>query len=295
MRTLGSRMASVLFLALLLAVATLGFVGCGNQNTTTTDETTQTGEEPAAPEDVVTKFFRAVEKQDASALAGLFDSESLKQIKETLGKDYKSIIKDFFFADMPDTVKFKSLKFDSEIDGKEATVDVIKGKITYKDESGNPATEDLLASDETLTFFLVKEKGKWYISVDTFPDLIATYDIPEPDTNTNTNTNPNPQPAAEYVVCPDCYGSGGWEVGADTTCPYCNEAGVQDVQDYCYDCDGSGVLYDEYGNAWTCDTCGGSGLIWDWVACDYCGGSGLVTGSTWVVCETCEGSGWVLR
>lgn len=301
MRDLKSRMLLVVFLAMLLVAALVGFAGCGTKSeSTSTDGDTQE-EEEATPEDVVVKFFRAIEKQDAKALVGLFDPDSLDEIKYALGNEYRSLVGEYFFGDMPEDVKFKNLKFDTDIDGKEAVVDLIKGKVVYTDEYGDEATEDLMDSEDTVTFYLVKVKGEWYISIDTFPDLIAEYDIPETetetdtDTDTGTNPNPDPQPTAEYVTCPDCAGWGGWEVGADTTCYYCNGSGVQDVQDYCYVCGGSGVLYDEYGDAWECDTCGGSGMIWDWVPCEYCGGTGLITETGWVVCETCEGTGWILE
>ncbi len=301
MRDLKSRTLLVVFLAMLLLVALVGFAGCGNKSTGTTTSGEEQEEEEATPEDVVVKFFRAVEKQDAKALAGLFDPDSLDEIKDALGSEYRSLIGDYFFADMPEDVKFKSLKFDTDIEGKEAVVDLMKGKVVYTDEYGDEATEDLMDSDDPVTFYLVKVKGEWYISIDTFPDLIAEYDIPDtaptdttPDPNPNPNPDPNPQPTAEYVTCPDCAGWGGWEVGADTTCYYCNGSGVQDVQYYCDVCGGNGYYYTENGS-FECEYCGGTGLIWDWAPCEYCGGSGLVSETSWAVCETCEGTGWILQ
>ena len=158
---------------------------------TSTDGDTQE-EEEATPEDVVVKFFRAIEKQDAKALVGLFDPDSLDEIKYALGNEYRSLVGEYFFGDMPEDVKFKNLKFDTDIDGKEAVVDLIKGKVVYTDEYGDEATEDLMDSEDTVTFYLVKVKGEWYISIDTFPDLIAEYDIPETETETGP---PTPTPA----------------------------------------------------------------------------------------------------
>lgn len=279
MRYLVCKAALALFLALLLAVGMAAFTGCGNKADTT--DTAGDEEEAANPEDTVARFFRAVERQDASAVAGLFDAESLDRIKESLGSGYKDSIAEFFFADMPEGVKFKSLKYDTEVDGKEATVEVVKGKLAYIDEYGDEISEDLVDTGEPLVFRLIKVKGKWYVSVETFPDLLAEYD--------ETGT-----PSGDLAACPDCGGEGGWYQGDEALCSYCNGTGVQDVQDVCYNCGGAGDVEGGDGR-YTCDVCGGSGLTWDWVACEYCGGTGLAGEAVWIPCGTCDGTGWVPR
>lgn len=297
MKDLRSRTLLTVFLAVVLLLASMAFAGCGSKSTTiTTGEEEQDQDEGASPEDVAAKFFRAVEKQDAGALAGLFDPDSLEEIKDAMGSDYRSAIEEFFFEGVPYDVDFKGLKYDTEIDGKEATVEVVKGTVTYTDEYGDEATEDVRDWEDVMVFHMVKVKGEWYISVATFPDLVAEYDIPDTGTDTtiNPNPNPNPQPAAEYVTCPDCGGWGGWEIGTDTACFYCNGSGVQDVQYYCDVCGGEGYYYTENG-AFECEYCGGTGILWDWAPCEYCGGTGLATETYWVDCETCGGSGWVLQ
>jgi DnaJ-class molecular chaperone len=86
----------------------------------------------------------------------------------------------------------------------------------------------------------------------------------------------------ESETCPDCAGSGqAWD-----TCTAC--AGQGSYEEYvwseCGDCNGSG----EQGGS-LCYACYGAGMIegWDWVTCNSCNGSGMEL----TTCDPCGGTG----
>ncbi len=160
----GLRKMLAFALAAVLALAALGLAGCGN------DGDDKNGG-AADPEDVVESFFEALEEQDTSALMELFDADSLEELQDDLGSSYKSDLKDYFFSWMPEDAEFKGLKYDSDIDGKEAEVEVTKARVTYEDDYGDSASVDIATSDEPITFELVKGKNGWFLSLDSFPDL----------------------------------------------------------------------------------------------------------------------------
>jgi len=120
----------------------------------------------AAPEDTVNTFFKALQTKDIDLLLSTIDPEAVKEFESTMGSDYKELFEEFFFALMPDDLKFDNVKYDTKIDGDEATVKVVGGTVSFTDPmTGEKVTEDAEQGDvETLD--LVKVDGKWYLTGD---------------------------------------------------------------------------------------------------------------------------------
>lgn len=151
-----------LALASLLALTALGLTGCGKDD----------GKGGAAdPEDVVESFFEALEDQDISAIMELIEPGELEELQDDLGSGYKSDLKDYFFDWMPDDAAFKGLKYDTDVDGAEAEVEVARARVVYEDEYGDEVSVDVATSDEPIAFELVKGKNGWYLSTGSFRDI----------------------------------------------------------------------------------------------------------------------------
>jgi len=280
--------AAVLAAISLLFILSLAALGCGSSGTSTA--TNDESEQEASPEDTVDRFFEALEKLDVEMLVDMVAPASVEELEKAYGKDYEDTLAQYFFEGSPNQ-KFSGLKYTTDVNGKKAEVEVVKGKVTYKDEDGEKVTEDVVPKGQDLIFQMVKYKGEWYISLTaTFPDLIAAE--PEPGPSPASQPAPQPQPSPEYTVCPDCGGEGGFYIDVGGECPTCFGSGVLDVQDYCPDCGGTGWVEGGDGS-YPCDYCGGTGMIWDWVTCGDCGGSGIISEYDFETCARCGGSGWI--
>ncbi len=290
--------ASILILLALLAVFTSLAVGCGssNQGNTTNTEDEQLSAEEAA-EGTVNRFFRAVNNLDSGMLAMTFDPQDVKDYEDETGKTFESLIEEYWFGEGEPTT-FKSLKYDVEIDGKEATVTVTKGKVSYMGGDGQEVTENITREDG-ISFNLIKVGDRWYIAMSSFPDLTTgtastTTPTPTPAPTPQPTPAPKPAPSPTYTECPtcggsgyvacwDCGGEGGYYVDYDEVCPDCGGSGTY----ICWYCGGYGVV-EEGDGVYTCEVCGGSGYSW----CGLCGGSGFIGGEYWESCPTCGGSGY---
>lgn len=124
------------------------------------------GDGAASPEATVDNFLRALETKDIDLLLTIIDPEAVKEFEDNMGSGFKELFEEFFFALMPDDLKFNNVQYDTKIDGDEATVKVVGGTVSYTDPmTGEKVTEDAEKGDvETLD--LVKVDGKWYLTGD---------------------------------------------------------------------------------------------------------------------------------
>ena len=247
------------------------------------------------PEATANKFFAAVGDGDVDAIIATFDRGLVKDLKDTYGSDYKQAVDDFFFAATSDA-KFSGLKFQTTVTGDEATVTVVEGTVTYRDEDGKKVTEPVTEADEVF-LDLVKSGNDWFIDGSSFADILYQSTSNSSDTNTTVGPvtppvippdyTPNPEPYATatqcyncggygVVACSVCGGEGGYNTEVQSVCPTCG--GTTD----CYNCGGWGYFED----GWPCEVCGGTGY------CPTCGDSGVINEMIWNSCYGCGGSGY---
>lgn len=122
------------------------------------------------PQATVNDLYKALEKRDSSAVVALVDTSELSKQS---GLDTK--FKEYIQKNMPSSgIKFSDLKFETSVNGNNATVKTVGGKVSYKDKSGKTVTEDITKSGGSNTTYLVKKDGKWYLDTKTFPEFYAT-------------------------------------------------------------------------------------------------------------------------
>ncbi len=123
-----------------------------------------------APSATAEAYLKALEGGDLDALLDLIDPAFIEDLKGEYGKEYKSILKGYFLDPLPEGVKFSGLEFSEEVNGDRAEISLVKGEVTYRDESGKKVTEDLAgALDDTLG--LVRRNGVWYLDMESFEEF----------------------------------------------------------------------------------------------------------------------------
>jgi hypothetical protein len=147
-------------LAVIAIVLVLVFVVFGSDDATTTSGDNG---DVSGPEEVVKKFFKGMEKQDADMLLSTFEPSFRKELKKALGDNYETFFEDYFFAAYPDSLKVEIRKMETEIDGDTAVVTVVDGTMSYTDEYGDKVTEEASEGEVDPTT-LVRVDGKWYLS-----------------------------------------------------------------------------------------------------------------------------------
>lgn len=147
-------------LAVIAIVLVLVFVVFGGDDATTTSGDNG---DVSGPEEVVKKFFKGMEKQDADLLLSTFEPSFRKELKKALGDNYETFFEDYFFAAYPDSLKVEIRKMETEIDGDTAIVTVVDGTMSYTDEYGDKVTEEA-SEGEVDPVTLVRVDGKWYLS-----------------------------------------------------------------------------------------------------------------------------------
>lgn len=128
------------------------------------------------PQATVNDLYKAMEKGDSSAVVALVDTSELSK---QAGLDAK--FKEYVQKNMPSGVKFSDLKFETTVNGNNATVKTVSGKVSGKDKSGKTVTVDITKSGGSNTTYLVKKDGKWYLDTKTFPEFYATEYLKEAD------------------------------------------------------------------------------------------------------------------
>jgi hypothetical protein len=135
--------------AVVLVLVFVVFKGGGDSNT---------------PEEVANNYLRALEEKDVDLLLSTIDPDSIKELENTTGADYREILEELVFGLMPDDLQFRNMKYETKIDGDTAEVMAVAGTLSYTDPmTGEPMTEDVMEGDgEPLK--MVKVDGTWYIS-----------------------------------------------------------------------------------------------------------------------------------
>lgn len=148
---------AVVVLLLGFAVGPKWFVGGGE------------GGGKGGPEEVAANFLKAMENKDAKLLKSTISPSSIKQLEDMLSYgDYGNI--DEFFEDMffstYKSMKFSGVKYKTTMEGNDkATVEIVEGKVTIVDMSGNESVEDVKDAETPAELQMVKEDGKWYLDV----------------------------------------------------------------------------------------------------------------------------------
>jgi hypothetical protein len=162
---------AIVVLLLGFAVGPKWFVGDDSGDGGTTTE--KPGTENSAVEKVVDNFFKAMETKDGDLLIGTLNIASMEELADATEADmeyFKQVFEETVFS-MYKSMKFDGLKYDSEITGNTAAVEVVAGTLTMVDDNGDKTSGDVRDSGQTVDFDLVKEGGKWYIDVESLQSM----------------------------------------------------------------------------------------------------------------------------
>jgi zinc-ribbon domain len=133
----------------------------------------------AGPESTAGDLYKAMETGNPSKVIALVDTSELSK-----QPGLESKFRDYVEKNLPDgKLKFTDLEFDTKVNGDNATVTVVSGKITLTDpETGLTSTKDIKELGEASNIaYLIKKDGKWYIDTKTFSDFYATEYLKEAD------------------------------------------------------------------------------------------------------------------
>ncbi len=114
-------------------------------------------------ERVMRDYARALERKDAGLLAEVMEPDFRDELGKTVGRDWRKVIEDYIFTEIPDDLNINVKSTEVEIKGDRATLLVLEGTMTYTDESGEKVTERAEDSD-VQEMEMVKVDGKWYLS-----------------------------------------------------------------------------------------------------------------------------------
>ncbi len=121
---------------------------------------------------VVEDFLRAMEKKDSKLLISVIPPSQMEEAEQLIDYGYFDSLEEAFeelFFSGYESINFEGMELKTTgVKENEATVEVVKGRITMVDSSGDSETIDVKDSDMPEEFPLIKEGGKWYID---FNDL----------------------------------------------------------------------------------------------------------------------------
>jgi len=129
------------------------------------DTQEQEQEAEGGPEEIVDKYFNAVQQGDVDTLISLLDPEGMKQAAEDSGiglEEFKAQIRGYMTETFPDGIKIEGLQYEVAVEGDTAVVTVTSGTMII-DSGGETTTEDLTTTGESLE--LIKKDGKWYLKL----------------------------------------------------------------------------------------------------------------------------------
>ena len=130
------------------------------------------------PEAAANDLYKAMGKADSSAITALVDTSELSK-QPGLEAKFTEYVKQNL---PPGGLKFTDLKFETKVNGNNATVTAVSGKVTYTDKSGKTSTEDITKRGEGSNIvYAVKKDDKWYIDTKTFSDFYAMEYLKEAD------------------------------------------------------------------------------------------------------------------
>jgi hypothetical protein len=127
----------------------------------------------SGPAQVVDSYFKAMEKRDGRAMLDLFPESEVEQAVRLKGMqdrgDLERELDDLLAGNFPrGDLRFSGLEYETEYEGEEALVRVVKGKTTYTDASGERVTETVDSGGNVFIsreFRLKLVDGRWFISM----------------------------------------------------------------------------------------------------------------------------------
>jgi len=136
------------------------------------------GGEAAKVEEVARDYARVLEMKDVDLLAEIMEPDFLDRLEEEVGRDWKEVVEENIFDMIPEDLRIEIAETEVSIKGNRATLRVIKGTMTYTDETGEKVTER--AEDiEVEDMEMVRVNGRWYLSGEWLeeqgyePDMLA--------------------------------------------------------------------------------------------------------------------------
>ena len=149
----------VILCVMFLFTGLVSALGCSG------DTQEQEQEAVGGPEEVIEKYFSAVEQGDVDTLISLLDPEGMKQAAEQSGielEEFEKQIREYMTETFPDGIKIEGLKYEVAVEGDTAAVTITSGTMII-DSGGETITEDLTTTGESLE--LIKKDGKWYLKL----------------------------------------------------------------------------------------------------------------------------------
>jgi hypothetical protein len=117
----------------------------------------------ATPEELVLKFFDAMQNKDMAAVFALFDPVTLEDM--TGGVDFTDLM-ELMSEELFDyeSVEFSGIKLSVDhTSSTTATVTVTEGEVTITDTDGHVDTMDVRDSTEPATVDVIQRDGRWYM------------------------------------------------------------------------------------------------------------------------------------
>jgi ketosteroid isomerase-like protein len=149
----------VILCVMFLFAGLVSALGCSGDTQEQEQETAE------GPEEVIEKYFNAVEQGDVDTLISLLDPEGMKQAAEESGlglEEFEAQIREYMTQTFPDGIKIEGLEFEVAVEGDTAAVTVTSGTMIIE-SGGETITEDLTTTGESLE--LIKKDGKWYLKL----------------------------------------------------------------------------------------------------------------------------------
>ena len=150
------RKVAIVLCVMFLFAGLISALGCSSD----TQETTE------GPEEVVERYFNAIEQGDFDTLLSLLDPDDMQQAAEQSDVSLEELekeMKDYMIETFPEGIKIEGLEYDVAVEGDTAVATVTSGTMTIE-SGGETITEDLTEVSEVLN--LVKKDGKWYIKLE---------------------------------------------------------------------------------------------------------------------------------
>ena len=123
------------------------------------------GDETAKVEAVMRDYVRVLERKDVDLLAEIMEPGFRDRLEEVVGRDWREVVEDYLFDMIPEDLRIEIAETEVSIKENRATLRVIKGTMTYTDETGEKVTERAEDS-EVEDMEMVRVGGRWYLSGD---------------------------------------------------------------------------------------------------------------------------------
>ncbi len=147
----------VIVIFALALVCALLLCGCGSK-------TSPEAAPEAAPEKTVNDFMVAFGQKDMNKVMSLLDPDTVSKMEQYVqnsGGDLQTLIASEMASVIPtgsSDVQFSNLKFNTTINGDNASVEILSADVTYRDSQGNMQSKHMSGSSS-----LVRNNGNWYL------------------------------------------------------------------------------------------------------------------------------------